>query len=520
MTPDNTRSPSSHASGQNLADYRQYYGLTGDPFESNAQIPFYGGGERRQLLEKLEHLCQFSASLLVVMGEPGSGKTRLARELSNSFESEDEICLISARADCSSLEILTEIADCFSLLSDSHPSLGQLLASLRRFGQSADELDSLALVVIDDAQHLSEQTLGELTSLLQGQDAGGRRLHIVLFAEPQIANRLDQFQLQEVLIHDFYLEPFSLSEATDYLNFRMEAAGYIGPELFNELLVEPWWRRAEGRLPILHQAARQWLLASVQPPPERPKSKLPLVHIVTIALLLGLLMMAYLYSGNDDELPLQESNLADRVPQDSGPGLQPVSVPESDRAEDRRVAQPLNLIVPSPQPDDAEDALEAESLPKPETAEVESPPLSAPEAELETDPESATSVAEQASEKPPKTQAGPAPEEKPVELPQLPEDEKVLLSWRPGDYTLQLLGAHSERSVRDYMSRQPNRNQLLRYQSQRQGKPWYVVVVGRYQTSAEARRAMEQLPEGQRKAGPWPRPLKEIQEEIKKQRGL
>lgn len=519
MTPDNIRSPS-HASGQNLADYRQYYGLTGDPFESDAQIPFYGGGQRRQLLEKLEHLCQFSASLLVVMGEPGSGKTRLAHELSNSFEPEDEICLISARADCSSLDILTEIADCFSLLSDSHPSLGQLLASLRRFGQSADELDSLALVVIDNAQHLSEQTLGELTSLLQGQDAGGRRLHIVLFAEPQLANRLDQFQLQEVLIHDFYLEPFSLSEATDYLNFRMEAAGYVGPELFNELLVEPWWRRAEGRLPILHQAARQWLLESVQPLPEKPRSKLPLVHIVTIALLLGLLMMAYLYSGDDDEMPVQETNLADRAPQDSAPALQPGSVSEADRAEGRRLAQPLDLIAPSPQPESLENASEAEALPESEAAEMESPSISAPEAEPEAEQEGSASVAEQASEPPSETQARPAPEEKPVELPQLPEDEQVLLSWRPGDYTLQLLGAHSERAVRDYMSRQPNQDQLLRYQSQRQGKPWYVVVVGRYETSAEARRAMDQLPEAQRKAGPWPRPLVEIQEEIKIQRGL
>lgn len=515
MTPDNIRSPA-RASGHNPTDYRQYYGLNGDPFQSDTQTPFYGGGQRSQLLEKLEHLCQFSASLLVVLGEPGSGKSRMARELCDSFEPEDEICLIKAQPDCSSLDVLTQIADGFSLSAEPQASVGQLLASLRRFGQSADELDSLALVVIDAAEHLSEQTLGELTSLLQGQDAGGRRLHVVLFAVPEIANRLDRFQLQEVLIHDFYLEPFSLSEATDYLNFRMESAGYIGPELFNELLVEPWWRRAEGRLPALHQAAHQWLLESVQPTAEKPRSQLPLVHIISIALLLGLLMMAYLYSGNDDDEP----ELADQSPQISGNPQSEEAERENVPAEEERVVRPLDLVALSPQSDSPQGSSEGEALPEREARVSEPPALVAPETDSEAPEVSSGPVEEQISDSPSAPQAVSIPEEKPVELPQLPEGEQVLLSWNSDQYTLQLLGAHSEQSVRDYMERQPNRARLLRFQSQRQGKPWYVVVVGRYESSAEARLAVEQLPESQQKAGPWPRPLREIQEEIKTQRGL
>lgn len=520
MTPDITNSPE-RISVQTPADYRQTYGLNGDPFQNDTQTPFYGGGQRSQLLDKLEHLCQFSASLLVVLGEPGSGKSRLARELSNSFEPEDEVCLLNTQPGCSSLDVLTEIADCFSLSADSQASVGQLLASLRRFAQSADELDSLALVVIDDAQHLGEQTLSELTGLLQGQDAGGRRLHVVLFAEPQIANRLDRFQLQEVLIHDFYLEPFTLSETADYLNFRMEAVGYVGPELFNELLVEPWWRRAEGRLPVLHQAAHQWLLESVQAAPEKPNSKLPLIHIVSVALLLGLLMMAYLYSGNDEDESAQEPDLADQPLASAGKGESDrVKPPEVASSENERVAQPLELAVASQQFANPQGSTEDVTLSEREATDAEAPALTAPMADSEAPQEASNAAGEQASELPAEPQASPAADEKPVELPQLPEDEQILLSWGSDDYTLQLLGAHSEQSVVSYMERQPNRSQLLRFQSERQGKPWYVVVVGRYESSAEARGAVDQLPEAQREAGPWPRPMQEIQDEIKKQRGL
>src|SRR5690554_2716944 len=155
MTPDISDTPPAHE----LADYRQHYGLSRDPFQDSLPAPFYGGGERFQLLEKLQHLCQFSASLLAVLGEPGSGKSRLAAELLSSFDGESDISAVSASPGCSAAEVLTHIAENLRLLNEPRPSVGQLLAALRRFGQSADEMDSLALVVIDDAHHLDEQTL-------------------------------------------------------------------------------------------------------------------------------------------------------------------------------------------------------------------------------------------------------------------------------------------------------------------------------------------------------------------------
>ena len=45
---------------QLLADYRQRYGLAEDPFADDYAFPFFTGGGRRQLLERLLHLCQFS----------------------------------------------------------------------------------------------------------------------------------------------------------------------------------------------------------------------------------------------------------------------------------------------------------------------------------------------------------------------------------------------------------------------------------------------------------------------------
>lgn len=520
-----------------LADYRQYYGLSRDPFQDSPPAPFYGGGERFQLLEKLQHLCQFSASLLAVLGEPGAGKSRLAAELLSGFEGENDISAVRASPGCSAAQVLTQIADNLRLLNEPHPSVGQLLATLRRFGQSADELDSLALVLIDDAHHLDEQTLASLLTLLQGQDPGGRRLHLVLFAEPHLGNRLEQLEMDGVLVHELYLEPLTLPDAVDYLNFRMEAAGYLGPELFNELLVESWWHRADGRLLVLHQHAHQWLLESVATPRSTrsfalPKlnlsglsnlpglaslgkapnpSNLPVIHLVAIAALLGVLMMLFLYRGGDTterrELEAEMVFVADQPPPAS------VTLPSSQRptsASEPQTVTPGSADAPteqiaSPSPD-------ALPVPEPEIAAPTQPEPDVSEPEVSEPQTSAPQTAQQAEPEPAQPQPSPAQT--------LSEDEQILLSWRPGDYTLQLLGAGSEQAVRNFVASQPNREQLLRFTTRRQGNDWFVVVAGRYTSSEQARAAIAELPAQQREAGPWPRALKDIQGEIEGFRGF
>ncbi|MGD8175933.1 SPOR domain-containing protein [Marinimicrobium sp. ARAG 43.8] len=518
-TPDDRDAP--------LADYRQYYGLSDDPFRDDPDFPFFGGGGRRALLEQLQHLCQFSASLLAVLGKPEVGKSRVALELANGFGASDEICLLNAEPGAGAADILSHMARHFALPVEDNASVGRLLAALRHFAQVTDEEDCLALTIIDDAHHLDEQTLGALISLLQGQEASSRRLHIVLFAEPDMVTRLDQFNMHDVLIHDFDLPPFTVEEAADYLNFRMEMSDYMGPEVFNEAKVEPWWREAGGRLRTLHERARQALLESVTPDaPERESrggSPLPLVHIVVVAVLLGVLLMVFLYSGSEDSddeevarltedrdtqtltLPSRNSEEASGT---SGEAL-PLAEQATDPADDRDTLSPSPLqsdAAEASAPDTVEDSSQNRTTPNRATPDRSSQEKAAssqpePQGEVESQPE-------------------PEPEPEHASVPNIPEDEQVLLSWRASEYTLQLLGTGTRASVERYVSEQSNRQQLLIFESRRQGKPWFVVVTGRYSSTSQARAAISGLPAGQREGGPWPRAVGDIQDEIESQRGL
>src|SRR5690606_19901740 len=110
-----------------------------------------------------------------------------------------------------------------------------------------------------------------------------------------------ELDMQDVMINDFPLAPFTLHETVDYLNFRMEMADYLGPEIFNESLVEPWWREAQGQLPIIHEYARSCLLESVIPQENANKKSFPMLHIVAAAVLGAIFLMTFFYSSDDEE---------------------------------------------------------------------------------------------------------------------------------------------------------------------------------------------------------------------------
>jgi len=97
----------------------------------------------------------------------------------------------------------------------------------------------------------------------------------------------------------------------------------------------------------------------------------------------------------------------------------------------------------------------------------------------------------------------------------LSEDEKFLLSQPSQYYAVQVLSASLSKSLSSYLARQDNRRQLYLYRGNRRGVQRYIIVAGVFPSKQEAMAAINRLPLEQRKAGPWPRPLKAIQNEIK-----
>lgn len=553
---------------QLLADYRQRYGLSEDPFAQDYSFPLFTGAGRRHLLDQLLHLCQFSNSVLAVLGEIGVGKTRIAHAFMDSLSDRDQICFLSLQSDQTLEYVLNAMVQTFGINAGPLPSADNLLAAIESFiaQEALAEEDGLAVVVIDNAQLLDDQTLSVLTGLLNNFPQQ-HRLHLAMLGDPSLMRRLERVSPETLLINDFYLSPFSLAEATDYLNFRMEMADYLGPEIFTESMVDPWWRQAQGQLGILHECAQQRLLDSVTPKPGFNKRSLPVAHIVALSFLIALVGVVFLYMGDEkDEAipsivtsgpipadsqaagstgvltststpvqpllqtlpqPQQPNQMAVQTPVQSN---QPIAPPEQQSVAvveegdfTREEVVPLAQLPTSPakMPNTQSAAATAQSqsvIAEPQPAVVESTPAVAQPAS--TIVELTPAVVEPPLVKAETQVVNIQPESKavaqqrPLATTASPE-ERNILAWNPAGYTVQLLGVSNRKSALDYIAAQPNKNDLLLFKSKRQGNDWFVVITGRFSSSIEARQAIARLPVKQRDAGPWPRDIKTIQSEIK-----
>jgi chromosome segregation ATPase len=74
-----------------------------------------------------------------------------------------------------------------------------------------------------------------------------------------------------------------------------------------------------------------------------------------------------------------------------------------------------------------------------------------------------------------------------------------------GQYTIQLLGVRSSRSAAGFARRHQLDHPVTLCRTQYQGKDWYVLLQGIYETAAQARDALKQLPAGLAELKPWVR---------------
>ena len=245
--------------------YYTHFGLTQPPFRITPDTEFfYGGGNRGPILEALIYAVSQGEGIIKVTGEVGSGKTMLCSMMQSRLPTHVESVYI-ANPSVSPEEILRAIALELHLKPPRDAGHLEVMQLLNAHLLERHAAGKQVVMFVEESQSMPIATLEEIRLLSNLETAHGKLLQIVLFGQPELEENLRQpqiRQLRERITHSFRLSPLRPAEIRDYLNFRLRAAGYRGPDLFSQPIVNTIAGSSDGLTRRINLIADKALLAA------------------------------------------------------------------------------------------------------------------------------------------------------------------------------------------------------------------------------------------------------------------
>ena len=216
--------------------YTSFFGLNEKPFTITPDPRYQFMSERHG--EGLAHLVYGvteSGGFIQLTGEVGTGKTTLVRTLLGQIPSEVDIALI-LNPQLTAVEFLTTICEELGIeVPKQRFSAKALVDALNRHLLQAHSQGRRIILLIDEAQNLSEGVLEQLRLLTNLETARQKLLQIILIAQPELREKLaraNMRQLAQRVTGRYHLEPLSSEETFKYIDHRLRVAGAL-TEIFD-----------------------------------------------------------------------------------------------------------------------------------------------------------------------------------------------------------------------------------------------------------------------------------------------
>ena len=249
-----------------MSRYFQFFGLERDPFLDTADPYFYCElGALRKAKERMYDAVDASRGLTVVLGDPGTGKTSLSVALEQELLADDHVVLgkILDPTFATETEFLIAVGRVFGLALPPRSSAA-LKNALKNFFFETAVLEKRTLVlVIDEAQNLSDENLEALRMLLNYHVPQRKLLNILLFGQGELEMRINgRGNLADRVDSWIRLTPLDEATTLAVLDYRLSRAGLApGTALFTPearaLLVEASAGIARRLTMIAHLAMQE-----------------------------------------------------------------------------------------------------------------------------------------------------------------------------------------------------------------------------------------------------------------------
>lgn len=228
--PNRTRPEVCYARGV----YLEFYGLTEPPFSitPNPRFLFYSP-RHREAFNHLLYGIRERKGFIQLTGEVGAGKTTLCRALLEELGNNYSTALILNPV-LDNAELIRAVAAEYGLQVKGMERL-EVLAEINRFLLKEAAADRDVVLVIDEAQNLSSESLEQIRLLSNLETNDQKLLQIVLMGQPELRDRLEEYslrQLRQRITVRYHLTPLTRKELSQYVQHRLAISGARGVPTF------------------------------------------------------------------------------------------------------------------------------------------------------------------------------------------------------------------------------------------------------------------------------------------------
>jgi general secretion pathway protein A len=216
--------------------YLELFKLHELPFRLSPDPQFlYLSKQHARAKAYMESTIWFTDGFVVITGEIGAGKTTLIETFLRELQSDVVIAQINQTQLAPTAFLQTILVQFgFSPYNMKKP---EVLATLNQFLVEQHGNGRRVLLIIDEAQNLSNRVLEEVRLLSGVETTKEKVLRIILVGQPELNEKLDSQELisltQRVRLR-FHISALTKAETNAYIDHRLEVAGSQGRRIFVE----------------------------------------------------------------------------------------------------------------------------------------------------------------------------------------------------------------------------------------------------------------------------------------------
>jgi MSHA biogenesis protein MshM len=245
--------------------YLYHFGLTELPFTLTPNTNFFLALEpHNEALAVLVTALKTGEGFIKVIGEVGTGKTLLCRKLLNEIP-EHFVTAYIPNPYLNPDELRRAVALELGVKQAQRMS-AQLLT--QRIQNRLLELHSQGhsvVLILDEAQALPAESLEALRLFTNLETETRKLLQVVLFAQPELDERLAQTEFRQLcqrITFSYQLRAMNSNEVQQYIQHRLQIAGYKGAALFSENICRKITKASKGVPRLVNVLCHKMLMLS------------------------------------------------------------------------------------------------------------------------------------------------------------------------------------------------------------------------------------------------------------------